>query len=184
MSLLSAAQSHLIIIDIQERLAPAIHHGEAALNATLLMVKAAQQCGVPITVTEQYPNGLGATLPALKSALGNATSFIEKMSFSAVREPQFSNHLTAIGRPLLVICGMEAHVCVLQTALDAKAAGYDVALVTDAIASRAPHSREIAIQRAIQAGLTPATAEMVVFEWLERAGTADFKAIAPLLKKA
>lgn len=182
MSLLDARQSQLIIIDIQERLAPAIKEGDAALKATLLLNKAAQQLGVPVTVTEQYPKGLGATVPALKAALANDATIFEKIHFSAMREAAFARHLKAQERPQLVICGMEAHVCVLQTALDAKAAGFPVAFVTDAVGSRAEHSRAIAFQRAQQAGLTLVTAEMVVFEWLERAGTDDFKTIAPLLK--
>ena len=134
MTLLDKAASHLIIVDIQERLAPAIANEAAALKATLLLVSAAQRLGVPVSVTEQYPKGLGATVAPLRAAL------------------------------------------------DAKAAGYDVALVTDAIGSRVEHSRATALQRAQQAGLTLVTAEMVVFEWLQRAGTDDFKAIAPLLK--
>ena len=182
MSLLNASTSQLIIIDIQERLAPAIHQGDAALKATLLLNQTAQKLGVPVTVTEQYPKGLGATVPALKSALANDATIFEKIFFSAMREPAFARHLQAQERQQLVICGMEAHVCVLQTALDAHAAGFDVALVTDAIGSRVDHSRAIALQRAQQAGLMLVTAEMVVFEWLERAGTDDFKAIAPLLK--
>lgn len=182
MTLLDKAASHLIIVDIQERLAPAIANEAAALKATLLLVAAAQRLGVPVSVTEQYPKGLGATVAPLRAALDATAAIFEKMHFSAMRETPFAQHVASAQRKTLVICGMEAHVCVLQTALDAKAAGYDVALVTDAIGSRVEHSRTTALQRAQQVGLTLVTAEMVVFEWLQRAGTDDFKAIAPLLK--
>jgi nicotinamidase-related amidase len=182
MTLLDIAASQLVIVDIQERLAPAIANEAAALKATLLLVAAARRLGVPISVTEQYPKGLGATVAPLRTALGADAALFEKMHFSAMREVKFAQHLAQAQRKTLVICGMEAHVCVLQTALDAKAAGYDVALVADAVGSRVEQSREIALQRAAQAGLTVVTAEMVVFEWLQRAGTDDFKAIAPLLK--
>jgi nicotinamidase-related amidase len=182
MTILDAAASQLVIIDIQERLAPAIVNEAAALKAALLLVAAAQRLNVPISVTEQYPKGLGVTVAPLRAALGAHAAIFEKMHFSAMREVEFGLHLAQARRKTLVICGMEAHVCVLQTALDAKAAGYNVALVADAVGSRVEQSREIALQRAAQAGLTLVTAEMVVFEWLQRAGTDDFKAIAPLLK--
>jgi len=182
MTLLNKAASHLVIIDIQERLAPAIANEAAALKATLLLVAAARRLGVPISVTEQYPKGLGGTVAPLRAALGEDAALFEKMHFSAMREVEFAQHLAQAQRQTLVICGMETHVCVLQTALDAKAAGYEVALVADAVGSRLEQSREIALKRAMQAGLAVVTAEMVVFEWLQRAGTDDFKSIAPLLK--
>lgn len=182
MNLLVAAESQLVIVDIQERLAPAIHQGEAALKAALLLVAAAQRLGVPICVTEQYPKGLGHTVAALREAVGTDATFIEKMHFSAMREADLPHHLARQNRKSLIVCGMEAHVCVLQTALDAQAAGYDVSLVVDAVGSRAPRSVEVALQRMQTAGIQLVTAEMVVFEWLARAGTDDFKTIAPLLK--
>lgn len=182
MTLLDASTSQLVIIDIQERLAPAITHQAVALKATLLLVAAAQRLNIPVSVTEQYPKGLGQTVAPLRDALGSGARTFEKMHFSAMRETAFAQHIAATKRKTLVVCGMEAHVCVLQTALDAKAAGYDVALVSDAVGSRTEESRATALTRATQAGLTLVTAEMVVFEWLQRAGTADFKALAPLLK--
>lgn len=182
MALLSAAQSQLVIVDIQERLAPAIHQGDVAVKATLLMVAAAQRLGVPVSVTEQYPKGLGHSVASLRDALGHGAAIFEKMHFSAMREPNLAAHLALQNRKSLIVCGMEAHVCVLQTALDAKAAGYDVSLAVDAVGSRAPLSVDVALQRMEREGIRLVTSEMVVFEWLERAGTDDFKAIAPLLK--
>lgn len=182
MTLLSAADSQLIIVDIQERLAPAIQGGAAALKATLLLVAAAQRLGVPITVTEQYPKGLGPSVAELRAALPNDAAVLPKMHFSAMRETDIAAHLAQNGRRSVIICGMEAHVCVLQTALDARRAGYDVYLAADAVGSRVPFSVETALRRMERVGIHLVTSEMVTFEWLERAGTDDFKAIASLLK--
>lgn len=182
MALLSAAQSQLVIVDIQERLAPAIHQGDAALKATLLMVAAAQRLGVPVSVTEQYPKGLGHSVAPLRDALDDRATIFEKMHFSAMREENLPRHLAQQNRKHLIICGMETHVCVLQTAIDARAAGYDVSLAVDAVGSRVPLSVDVALKRMEREGIRLVTSEMVVFEWLERAGTDDFKAIAPLLK--
>lgn len=182
MTLLTAADSQLVIVDIQERLAPAIHESAAALKATLLLVGAAKRLGVPICVTEQYPKGLGPSVRDLLTALPHDATILGKMHFSAMREPDIAAHLAQKGRRSLVICGMEAHVCVLQTALDARRAGYDVYLAADAVGSRVPFNVDTALRRMERAGIHMVTSEMVVFEWMERAGTDDFKAIAPLLK--
>ena len=182
MTLLSAADSQLVIIDIQERLAPTISGSEAALKATLLLVAIATRLGVPISVTEQYAKGLGPSVAALRAALPNESATFDKMHFSAMREPEIAAQLAQNGRSSMIICGMEAHVCVLQTALDAKEAGYAVYLAADAVGSRVPFSVETALRRMERAGIHIVTSEMIAFEWLERAGTDDFKAIAPLLK--
>lgn len=182
MTILNADASQLVIVDIQERLAPAIPNADAALKATLLMVAAAKRLGVPVSVTEQYPKGLGHSVAPLRDALGNDGAIFEKMHFSAMREPAFAAHLEKRTRKSVIVCGMETHVCVLQTALDAKAVGYDVSLAVDATGSRAPQSVEIALRRMEREGIRLVTSEMVAFEWLARAGTDDFKAIAPLLK--
>lgn len=182
MTLLHAGTSQLVIVDIQERLAPAIPNADAALKSTLLMVAAARRLGVPVSVTEQYPKGLGHSVAPLREALGNDAAFFEKMHFSAMKDAAFAAHVARLKRNSVIVCGMEAHVCVLQTALDASAAGYDVSLAVDAVGSRAPLSVEIALRRMEREGIRLVTSEMVAFEWLDRAGTDDFKAIAPLLK--
>lgn len=182
MTLLTAATSQLVIVDIQERLAPAIAGADAALKATLLLVAAAKRLAVPVSVTEQYPKGLGQSVAPLRDALGNDAAIFEKMDFSAMRAPDFAAHLEKQKRRSVILCGMEAHVCVLQTAIEAQEAGYDVGLVADAVGSRTMQSVEIALRRMEREGIRLLTSEMVVFEWLGRAGSDDFKAIAPLLK--
>jgi nicotinamidase-related amidase len=173
---------HLVVIDVQERLAPAMPVPDAVPNALGLLLAAARTCRVPVTVSEQYPKGLGATLPAVVEALPEHSAFVEKMTFSAMREPDFAARIEGVDRPRLVVTGMETHVCVLQTVLDALHGGLAVSVVADAVASRTAEDRLRGLDRMHAAGAEIVTAEMVVFEWLERAGTPAFKALSPLIR--
>lgn len=179
------ASSQLVVIDIQERLAPAMSGGEVIVANVVKLLRCAGMLDVPVTLSEQYRKGIGATLPAVMEAAGNRACVFEKMAFSAMRDADISRHIDRIvkqGRRQIVLCGIEAHVCVLQTALDLAAHGREVAVVADAIASRTVDSKTIALQRLAAAGVTIATTEMVAFEWLEMAGTGEFRALLPLLK--
>lgn len=183
--LMRTERSRLLVIDLQERLTPAIPAADAAIARTRTLIAAAEALGVPVDVTEQYPKGLGATIAPIREALPDGAQVHEKITFSALRDPAFAAHLKAgrtRGRDQIVICGAEAHVCVLQTALDLVSTGYGVFLVADAIASRLPASVDLAIARARQAGCVVVNAEMVVFEWMERAGTDTFRAVSKLIK--
>ena len=153
------------------------------MDRARLVIAAARQLEIPITLSEQYPKGLGATEASLREACGNAAPVFAKTAFSCLRDDALRHHLSADpARRQLVIVGMEAHVCVLQTALDAVAEGYSVFVVGDAVSSRCESDVEAAKHRMEKAGVTVISAEMAFFEWLERAGTPDFKVLAPLLR--
>ena len=184
MSVFCAARSQLLVVDMQERLLPAMAERELAEKNTTVLLHAARRLGVPVILSEQYPERLGASSAAVREAAGNISAFA-KMSFSCARDAAIAAQARGLrgeGRGQLVICGVETHVCVMQSALDFTEAGFDVCVVRDAASSRAPASHEAALERLGRAGVTLATTEMIVFEWLERAGTADFKALQPLIK--
>ena len=176
--ILNAAHCTLALIDLQARLMPAIHDGEAVVANARRLAEGAQLLDVPVVATEQNPKGLGGTVPDL---LRPHWPLIFKMTFDSCATPAFPAALPQ-GRDWVVLSGCEAHVCVLQTALDLLQAGYGVFVVVDAIASRQQASCDVALRRMEQAGVHPVTTEMVIFEWLGRAGTPDFKALLPLIK--
>lgn len=183
--LIEAARSHLIVVDLQERLLPAIPAAPQAVARTLVLIAAAEQLGVPVSVTEQYPKGIGPSVAAVREALPASATIHEKISFAASGDEAFATHVDAAreaGRDQLVICGTEAHVCVLQTALGFRQLGYHVFVVGDAVASRDPASVLYARDRLLQAGCGWVNAEMVVFEWMERAGTDLFRSVVKLIK--
>lgn len=179
--LIERAQSLLLVVDIQEKLAPAIHDGAAAIANNRRLLAGAERLGVPIFVSEQYVRGLGPTVAELLPLPAGAQR-IDKLHFSCAREPGFLDALEQTGRRQILVTGMEAHVCVLQTVLGLLAAGYDVFLIEDAAASRTPENRAAAIARMRAAGAHVVTTEMVLFEWLERAASDEFRALLPLIK--
>jgi nicotinamidase-related amidase len=179
--LIERNQSLLLIVDIQEKLAPAIHDGAAAIANNKRLLAAAEQLGVPVFVSEQYVRGLGPTVAELQALLAGAERF-EKTHFSCTREPGVLERLATRGRRQIIVTGMETHVCVLQTALGLLAAGYAVFLVEDAASSRTPQNRAAAIARLRAAGAGIVTTEMVLFEWLERAATDAFRSLMPLIR--
>jgi len=179
--LLSAPDSLLLVIDIQERLLPVMQDGARVVRNTGILLQAARALELPALITEQYPRGLGATVAAVKTAAGDAP-VLEKMHFSGWHDPHIRRHVIETGRPQVVIAGIEAHVCVLQTALGLAEAGRKVAVVTDAISSRQADSVAVAQQRMAQAGIAPVTTEMCLFEWLGSAAHPQFKALSALIK--
>jgi len=183
-ALLSASRSQMLLIDVQERLLPAMAEPELTLANCAKLAQAANRLGVPLTISEQYPKGIGASVEALREHISGAC-VMEKMSFSCMGDEALAARLRELeqgGRDQLLICGIEAHVCVLQSALGAKAAGFEVFVAADATSSRAPASKALALSRLLQAGVQIVTTEMAIFEWLAIAGTADFKALMPLVK--
>lgn len=174
-------ESLLLIIDMQERLAPAIEGGGQLVQRAELLLRAAKRLGVPMLASEQYRNGLGLTLAVLCEQLPPERR-IEKLAFSAWREPAFAEAIRAEGKRQILVAGMECHVCVLQTVLDLIGAGYEVFLLRDAVGSRKAVDRAAGLARMEAAGAVPVTSEMAVFEWLERAGTPEFKDLIDLIK--
>lgn len=179
--LLAAHSSALLLIDLQERLVPALADPDGLLARARLVLQAARRLEVPVLATEQYPKGLGPTAAALAPLLA-ADQLVAKTAFSALRDPQPAERIGMLGRETLVVIGAETHVCVLQTVLDLLARGRKVAVVADAVGSRRATDKEAGLVRMRRAGAQIVTAEMVVFEWLERAGTPEFKELAPLLR--
>ena len=182
--LIDAAKSFLLVIDMQERLLPVMAGAADIERRSLLLIKAAKALNVPVLASEQYPRGLGPTVPSVKQAIGNAPVF-EKLSFSCWRDEAFKGHLTGLhegGRPQAIIAGIESHVCVLQTAVDLAQAGFAVFAVSDALSSRAVSSLELAEKRMRQDGVEMINTEMAIFELLGKAGTPQFKELSGLIK--
>ncbi len=175
-------QSVLLVVDIQERLLPVIDGQEGVLAAAGRMVRAAEILGIPIICTEQYPRGLGPTVDPLRSLIG-AERTREKVAFSCCGAEGLLAELGGLGRPQVIVAGIEAHVCVQQTVLDLLAAGYRVYVAADAASSRSPLDRDVAFERMRQAGAVVTTTESVMFEWLEVAGTAEFKQVSRIVKE-
>lgn len=178
-------RSQLLIVDLQEKVVPPIHKIDVVLAVCARLIHIANRLGVPVTVSEHYPKGLGATLPAIKDVLTDDAEILPKIAFSCMREPALRARFDALrdqGRGQVIVAGIEAHVCVGQTALDLVADGYEVYLIADGTSSRAPASRKLSLERVRQAGGYVADSEMVMFEWLEEAGTPEFKDLIGLLK--
>ena len=179
--LLDKDRSALVLVDFQERLFPNVYEHQRVLTRVSLLLTAAKLLQVPLVLTEQYPRGLGTTIDEIRNAFPEAQA-LEKMSFSCVAAPGFMDRLFSLKRDQIVLAGIEAHICVAQTALDLASRGESVFVVADATASRRPLDAQTALQRLERSGLTITTAEAVVFEWLRRAGTEEFKALQPMLK--
>jgi nicotinamidase-related amidase len=171
----------VLVVDVQERLLPAVRKAKTVLARTTLLARAARQLGVPLWVTEQYPRGLGPTVAGLIEALGNQPRR-EKLTFSALGAEGLRAELTGGSVTDVVLCGIETHVCVCQTALDLRTAGCRVFVAVDAVSSRMAADHKAGLARMRAAGVLPVSVEMVIFEWLERADTEEFKQLLPLLK--
>lgn len=178
---ITRAHTALLVVDFQERLLPAISDHERVLQNALRMVKGAVIFGLPTLVTEQYRKGLGGTVPQLASALPDFKP-IEKLTFSAGAAPGVIDSLRAQDTANVILCGIEAHVCVCQTCLDLLEKSFNVVVVADAISSRTPQNHQMGLERMREAGAVIASTEMVLFELLERACTDEFKQILALVK--
>ena len=179
-----AADSVLVIIDLQERLAAAMVPASrtGVIRNVRILLEAATRLGVPVLVTEQYPKGLGPTVAQVVEMLPGGTPRLEKTCFSGASAERFVTALEASGRTQVILAGMEAHVCVLQSALELRAVRQGVFVVEDACCSRKQEHHANAMHRLRAAGVVVTNTESVVFEWLRDARHEHFKAISALLR--
>ncbi|MBY4678328.1 hydrolase [Marinobacterium arenosum] len=175
--LIDAQRSALLLIDVQEKLLPGIHDREAFVENCRWLLDVAKLVDIPLLASEQYPQGVGPTTETLLERLP-ADKVFGKTHFSAVQAPEVGPQIEALDREQIVICGMEAHVCVLQTALDLRARGKQVFVVADAISSRSALDVELAIARMREEGIRIVSREMVAFEWIGRSDAKPFKAFS------
>lgn len=174
--LLDKDNSALLIIDIQERLMPAIHDGATMVAQAAWLCRLAGMLAVPMVITEQYPKGLGSTLAEITEHAAGAQR-VEKLCFSAAAEPVLGDTVVA-EKNQLVIAGAETHVCVLQSAIELQQAGKQVYVVEEAVGSRSVRNKQLALERMRAEGVVIVSGEMVAFEWLRRAGTEQFKQVS------
>lgn len=175
--LMSKEQSGLLLVDVQEKLTPHVLQAETLIARCQWLIHLAHDLTIPVVVSEQYPRGLGNTVELLRTLTPEAHP-VEKVHFSCYRDSSFVNHWQTIGKKQVVIVGIETHVCVLQTAMDMLHFGLDVFVVVDAVSSRHEMDHRYALKRMKQAGIQLVTSEMVFFEWVEKAGTPEFKALS------
>ena len=170
-----------LVIDIQERLFPHMEGKDELLRKCRILIEGLKILDVPLYLTEQYPRGLGPTLEVISDAMGPHAA-IEKASFSCCDEPKYLSALKDSARKTLIVCGIEAHVCVLQTVVDLVSSGYTPVVVEDCISSRNPMDKRVAIHRMRAEGAVITTCESILFELTRVSGTDEFKAISRLVK--
>lgn len=169
-----------IQIDIQEKFKPAIYKMDEVISNAKILVESSQALNVPIVVTEQYPKGLGKTVEEI--ILPENTPIIEKLHFSCFGNQEFNKKIKELKLKSIIIFGVEAHVCLLKTALDALKQNLEVYLVADAVSSRTPENKALAIERMRQSGAFIVSTEMILFQMLDYSGTDDFKVVSKLIK--
>jgi nicotinamidase-related amidase len=174
---LDPERTALVVIDVQEGFRKAVPSFEHVARATAALVKGAKAVGIPIVLTEQYPKGLGRTVPEIAEELPEGLAPIEKVCFSAPEAEGFD----LAGRDQALVCGIEAHVCVNQTALDLLDQGVEVHLARDAVGSRFDENREIGLSKAERAGALITSVETALFELVGRAGTDEFKQVQSVI---
>ncbi|MCG8480720.1 MAG: hydrolase [Spirochaetales bacterium] len=172
----------VVIVDVQERLLVHMHDADRTCEKILTLIRGARALEAPLLVTEQYPKGLGPTVASIAEALDESVPRIIKSTFSCCDDAAFGTHLASLGRKTVLLAGIEAHVCVLQTALDLLETGYQPVVVLDATSSRNAQDREIAARRIEREGGRITSVESILFELTRISGTARFKEISKLVK--
>ncbi len=177
-ALVKAEDCVLLIVDVQKKLVPAIPEAAKHIDNIVTLIKLAKIIDLPVLITEQQ--NLGDTVDEIRSELKDLKP-VSKITFSCFGTQEFKKRLASHNKKVLLLAGIEAHICVAQTALEATAR-YRVQVVGDAVASRVPHNCEIALERLRQNGITITSTEMLIYEMLKEAGTDDFRAVLPLVK--
>lgn len=170
-----------LIIDVQERLVPHISNNSEVVERIITLIKGLITLNIPIAASEQYIKGLGATIDPVNSVLPQNCKF-EKIAFSCCDEPLFKQKILPKDKKYVIIAGVEAHVCVLQTVIDLLDAGHIPVVVEDCISSRKERDKNIAVQRMISSGAVITTCESILFELCRFAGSESFKAVSKLVK--
>jgi len=171
-----------LIIDFQERLVPVMDQKEQLLHNTEILIKGLRALKIPMLVTQQYTKGIGMTVPVFTEAFGEEFSYYDKVCFSCAEDEVIFDKIEKSGKKNIIVCGIEAHICVLQTVIDLIAKGYQVILVEDCVGSRRDNDRQVGIKRAIMEGAIPTTYESILFELTRVAKTDVFKEISTLIK--
>ena len=174
-------QSVLVVIDIQGKLAYLMHEHEKVFKRVQSLIKASRLLGIPVVLTEQVPEKIGRTIPEISKSLHEHHHIIKK-TFSCCGEPHFLNTLAHLNRKQIIVCGIEAHVCVLQTVADLREKDYEVQVVVDALSSRSLESKTIALERMRDSGATLTMTEMLITELLRTSEHPKFKEILQLIK--
>ena len=171
----------LVVVDLQEKLLPAIPARERVLRGSRLLLRLAGTLQLPVVITSQYAKGLGPVVPEVLADAPGATPH-DKTSFGCFGDEAFTAAVEALSREQLVVCGVETHICVTQTVLGALEHGYEVHVASDAVGARSDDNHRIGLSRMERSGAILSSVEMAVYELLERSDTAAFKELLPLLK--
>lgn len=180
--MISADEALLLVVDIQEKFRPHLFNTDEVVQGTQQMIAGCNQLGVPVLVTEQYPRGLGQTVEELQQAMAEATPVVEKTAFGCCGEPSVIDKLKQFNRKKIMVCGIEAPVCINQTVIQLLEAGYEVYLIEDAIGGRSEPNYHVTMRKLEQLGAIPSTVVMALFEMLRDAKHPQFKEVQALVK--
>ena len=182
MAQLNLEDSLVLIIDVQDKLLNAVFNKEQVEKKSAIIAEAAKILGIPVVVTEQYPKGLGNTIPAVKDALAEDTEIFEKTAFSALNNEEILEAIKKHNKKQILIFGIETHICVSQTTAAFRELGYEVSVIKDACGSRAEEEYLAGLERMKDNGAYIITTEIALFEWLKGAKHPNFKAVQALIK--
>lgn len=176
--LMRAKDSLLLIVDVQERLAPTMSEAREVITGCSRLVNIAKSINVPIILTEQYPKGLGPTMIDIRQSAGENAVYLPKIEFSCVKNDTILTEIKKLNKKQIILAGIELHICILQTAIELKNMGYDVFVVADACSSQNAFQHILSYQRLLSSNVEVVSIDMVAYEWLEKAGTDEFKNIS------